>query len=667
VSLPWWPRERSAAATPVLDEREPPVPTVLPGDVETAVRDLAARIAGFTPDWKSYRLPGDPGRALVQLFGEQLEEVRARANRLPDKAAIELLRTAGIGAAPARPAEAILQFTVSAAARQPVQIPPGFQASAAAADGSPDPVIFETERPLVAFPGEIAEVIVQDGARTHDASAEASARRPFEAFAAEPAVGASLLLGLSGDVAPSDALSLLIGIAPSGEQPSPAAAGGVGGSAIPVLVHLAWEAFDGASWLTMPVVSDETGDLRRGGVVELAAPARWRPGRPTVAGAGAARRWLRVRVVRGGFARPVQLALVLANCVRAIAGRSVRDEVPERVAQREGRILRLRFAPVVAGSLVLEVDDGRDTRRWREVDSLADQGPTDEVFALDAARGEIELGDGVRGALVPEGFRNVVARAYRVGSGRAGAVAAGAISSLRSAAPFVTRVSNPLPASGGVDSEPVAEVVLHGPERIRAGGRAVTLADYELLARDATGADVRRAFAISGFHPGLAGAAIPGVVGVLVVGRRRDDQPPVPDEETLRGVARFLTEQLAPAGIEIVAAAPRFQRVRLELRAVLDRAADAAATVGAILAAVNRYLDPLDGGDDGQGWGFGAPIRHAALVRRILAVPGVRAVPQLGVVLDGLRSSGCLDHELAPHALLWPEGHQIRVTYREET
>jgi predicted phage baseplate assembly protein len=667
MSEPWWPRERSPSATPVLDDAgELPVPSVLPGDVDTAVRDLAARIPDFTPDWKSYRLAADPGRALVRLFGEQLEEVRVRANRLPDKAAIELLRTAGIAATPARAAEAILQLTLSAAARQPVAIPPGFQVSAAAADGSPDAVIFETERPLTAFPGEVAEVLVQDGARTHDASGEASAGRAFEVFTATPSSGAALVLGLSGDVAPADALALLVGVAPPGEAPPPAVAGGVGGSAIPSLVHLAWEAFDGGAWLAMPVVSDETGDLRRTGVVELAVPGRWRPGRPASAGPGAARRWLRVRVVRGGFERAVSLVRVLANCVRAIAGRSVRDEVPEAVPRTDGRVFRLRFAPVVSGSLVLEIDDGREVRRWREVDSLAEQGPTDEVFTLDAARGELGFGDGVHGALVPEGFRNVVARRYRVGSGRAGAVAAGAINALRSAAAFVTKVANPLPASGGVDSEPVAEVVRHGPERIRAGGRAVTLADYELLARDAVGADVRRAYAISGFHPGLAGAAIPGVVGVLVVGRRGGDGPPVPDSETLRGVARFLSEQLAPAGIEIVAAAARFQRVRLELSALLDRAADAAASVGAILAAVNRYLDPLDGGDDGQGWGFGAPIRHAALVRRILAVPGVRAVPQLGVVLDGLRSTGCLDHELARYALLWPEGHQVRVTYREE-
>jgi predicted phage baseplate assembly protein len=665
MSQPWWPRERSETATPVLADGE--VPTVLPGDVEAAVADLAARIPDFTPDWKSYRLPGDPGRALVRLFGEQLEEVRTRANRLPEKAAAELLRAAGLGATPARPAQTILQLTLSPAATSAVAIAPGFQVSAAAADGSADPVVFETERALTAIPGDVVEVFVQDGAGAFDASGAAGAGEPFLAFAEEPGAGASLLLGLSGTVAPSDSLSLLVALAARGEAPPPVAAGGVAGSALPALVDLVWEALDGGAWLPMPVISDETGDLRRTGVIELAVPQRWRPGRPGLAGPGGPRRWLRARVRRGAFAAPVQLALVRANCVRALAARSVRDEVPALVAGSGGRSMRLRFAPVVAGSLVLEVDDGREVRRWRELESLALAGPADEVFTLDAARGELGFGDGVHGALVPEGFRNVVARRYQVGSGRAGAIAAGAAQDLRSAARFVTRATNPLPASGGVDSEPRVQVLRHGPERLRAGGRAVALADYELLARDAIGAQVERAFAISGFHPGLAGAAIPGVVGLLVVGRERDDGPPMPDEETLRSVATYLTQTVAPAGIEVVAAAPRFQRVRIELRAVIDRAADAAASVGAILTAVDDYLHPLRGGDDGQGWPFGASIRHAALVGRVLAVPGVRAVPQLGVVLDGLRSSGCTDHELARDALLWPENHQVRVTYREET
>jgi hypothetical protein len=37
----------------------------------------------------------------------------------------------------------------------------------------------------------------------------------------------------------------------------------------------------------------------------------------------------------------------------------------------------------------------------------------------------------------------------------------------------------------------------------------------------------------------------------------------------------------------------------------------------------------------------------------------VLAVPQLNVVLDGVRRSPCTDEPIAPHALVWPDGHEL--------
>ena len=105
---------------------------------------------------------------------------------------------------------------------------------------------------------------------------------------------------------------------------------------------------------------------------------------------------------------------------------------------------------------------------------------------------------------------------------------------------------------------------------------------------------------------------------------------------------------------------PRFQRVRVELQAVIDRAADASAVVVALSEQIDAFLDPLTGGRLGRGWPIGEPIRHAVLVRRLLDVAGVRAISSLTVYLDGVRSRGCGDHRIAPLALLCPETHPVR-------
>ena len=88
------------------------------------------------------------------------------------------------------------------------------------------------------------------------------------------------------------------------------------------------------------------------------------------------------------------------------------------------------------------------------------------------------------GAVPPKGAP-IRARRYRTGGGRAGNVARGAIQVLRSSVPYVSEVVNREAARGGVDGETVEEAKVRAPITLRAQDRAVTLRDYEELARRA--------------------------------------------------------------------------------------------------------------------------------------------------------------------------------------
>jgi predicted phage baseplate assembly protein len=254
----------------------------------------------------------------------------------------------------------------------------------------------------------------------------------------------------------------------------------------------------------------------------------------------------------------------------------------------------------------------------------------------------------------------VRAASYKVGGGRAGAVDAEALSTLVHSAPFVVGVVNPLPASGGGEAEPLDRSLRRGPREIRARGRAVTAADYELMALSAQGAEVARVHAVSGLHPALGGGPLPGVVGVFVVPPDRGEGPPTADAGTLEAVATHLVDRVAPAGVEVIAAAVRYHRVRAELSLRLrDPSADAGAAIRRTLAEIDRYLHPLTGGDDGEGWPFGAPIRHRPLLRRLLTqVDDLSAIPRLNLVVDGVRLAACADAPISAHGLPWPEGHE---------
>jgi predicted phage baseplate assembly protein len=119
--------------------------------------------------------------------------------------------------------------------------------------------------------------------------------------------------------------------------------------------------------------------------------------------------------------------------------------------------------------------------RWDEVNTLYGTGPTDRSYAVrNDERGQtyVQFGDGVRGARLPSGSHNVRAR-YRKGLGALGNVAADTLAQLIDRPLGVKGVSNPEPATGGVDPEAEAAARAGMPLGVRTLGRAVSILDYE--------------------------------------------------------------------------------------------------------------------------------------------------------------------------------------------
>ncbi|MGW5720010.1 putative baseplate assembly protein [Amycolatopsis sp. NPDC003865] len=664
----WWARDSGEEARmvpgPGPSGVQPELVDATREAVRAAVRD---RIPGYTPDWTNPDQQ-DAGVALVRLFGAEAEPVLARVNRLPEKILAEHLNTAGVRRRPATAAAALLEFTVTPPDGASVLVPAGFQAAASGTDGD---IVFETDQDLYATPATLAVLAVQRGGVLEPVPLGPSGPgRPFAPFGTEPQPGNALWLGLDGTASPFPSLSL--GFVIAAAPPAPAAEGGL--TPLPPAPQplLRWDVLDGGRFVPAEVVRDETRGLRAGGTIELRPPRTWAPGQPPTARPGPALRWLRLQVTNGlvTVAPPLVSGLRL-NTVAATAARTIRDEALEPIqdpaAPSQRRQLRLSQVPVLAGSVEIEVDDDPGTdlfgtteenaSRWQEVPSLAGYGPDDRVFVVDYDTGVVTFGDGVTGAPVPPGFRNVRAVRYRVGGGAAGAVAAGAVTGVVTARPFVTGVTNPFPATGGTDAEADADVVRRGVGELRSRGRAVAPADYGLLALRAPGASIARAHGVPGRHPDFAGTPIPGVVGVLVVPPfdAGATEPPVPGAETLRAVAAYLSREVAPAGITVVTGPVAFRRIAVEARVVLDPDQDRAAVLARAADAVTTYLDPLRGGENGGGWPFGGAVRHTPLVRRLLSVDGVLAVSGLSLTADGLRLPPCADHPIPPDDLVWPE------------
>lgn len=676
MSGAWWGKEASAlerlqsvtmGAPPAVE------PSLVSATRLAAFQEFNSRIEGYTSDWTNQR-PSDAGIALARLFSEEMEPVLQRVNRLPEKSFVEFLRSSGIQPMPPTPAQAVLQFSVSDAALQPVYVPQGFQVSAPPAGGG-DPVIFETSSDLYALPGKIQELYAFEHGlfRAIDASKDDV---PFQPFGNRPRPGLGFFIGISaGDnVDFGSRLSLGIQLQGVAGAPPPVSTGGVAPLPAPLGPFLRWDILDGSTYRELEVVQDDTKGLLQSGVVVLSLPDTWAPGIPPGSADNTPLRWLRLQILYGTFLNPPVFLYVKLNMVSSTAVRTIHNEVLNPVTGTRGSVMSLSQVPVLPGSVVLEVDDSADFSssadsttedggsgsRWREVDDLTPFGPDDQVFELDSGSGQVKFGDNVHGKGVPPGFRNVRALSYQVGGGTAGAVAAKKISGPVNSVPFLAEVTNPAAATGGMDAETQDQAKRRGPRELRAHGRAVAVADYEVLALRLRGAQVARAKAVSGFHPAFPGKSIPGVVCVFVIPVRRGPGPPIADQDTLEAVSSALSADLAPDGVEVVAAAPAFHRVRVVLSAVIDPARSRGDAVRDILQVLSTYLDPVSGGDDQQGWPFGGTLSYIAFVRKILAdVKGVTAIPRLQFVVDGVRGATCADFPIPPNSLVWGDGHEV--------
>ena len=427
-------------------------------------------------------------------------------------------------------------------------------------------------------------------------------------------------------------------------------------------------------------VDDGTRGLRRAGVVRLRVPADWAP--EVVEAGGIGRYALLLRTAAATFTYP--------PAVRAI--------VPDAAIARHERIVRVRLrvtgwlplpgqsitldasvAPPVADRVRLHVRelDGA-WHRWMVVDDFACCGPADRVFRVDRARRRIEFGDGLTGR-IPRPDPGVAANASNVsiavavGGGPEGDVGSGLAWTGVATASADVRGTALVDATGGADAETVDAARGRIAGLLDRVERAVTSADHETVARATAGIAIARAHAAVGFHPAHPCAAVPGTLTVFVVPwapRGEDVDPdervdaPWPDPGALAAVRAHL-DHARMVGTEVWVSPPRYRPVRLAVR-VLGDPGDVVAARDRIATALRRFLDPLEGGDDGQGWPFGDPVRPSVMMREAMGALREGEVDAVAIGLDGAApSEDCKEVRIGPHDL--PVLADVTVSFAADT
>ena len=356
-----------------------------------------------------------------------------------------------------------------------------------------------------------------------------------------------------------------------------------------------------------------------------------------------------------------------------------------------GQTFQLFETPVLPrreGEHILILPAGGLPQIWQEVTDFSTSSSEDRHYAIDSLSGTVQFGplireptqlrqqtqerarnqlaslpgretgdaQGVReilgvalerqyGAVPPRGAE-VRMVAYRTGGGERGNVQKGTIAIVRSAVPYVASAINHVPALNGSNAESLQQAAIRVPHYLRTRDRAVTAEDYEVLTLRGSGGAVARARCLPADTENEA-----GTVSLLIVPQTNTDTIAAGsgiDPERLALTPQLRTEVLryleerSLLGVQVKLAEPEYigvtVRTEVGLAPEYNNIQSQQTILSQLEVALYRFLNPLTGGPENQGWPFGRPVYSSDIVALFQQIPGVR---YLGAVqLFELRKQG---------------------------
>lgn len=704
----------------------PTTPIVDPRHFQDLVDEAKRRIPQYCPEWTDHNV-SDPGVTLIELFAWMTDILLYRLNKVPERDYLKFLELIGARPHAAVPASAELLFWLTAPQTETKAIFRGTEVATRQTETRPS-VNFTTDADLRILVPSLRYCILarrQEGGGADNYAYEdvspqlAWERAAIGVFQDSPREEDAFYLGFEDNVA-GHVIRLNVRCetlrAPNINQDDP---------------PLTWEFWNGEKWAPLMPPEDEltllrqlegecaelgprlddTRGLNRDGRILLVVPRTCTPRELRVEKRGLRACWLRCRAATRrpeerfydrsplvhGFAPESIGGMVFAShsfeILNEALGRG--DGTP---AQRFGLlnppILPRRTGGDGVETIEVECDDGV-FEPWTEVEDFSESGPTDCHFIVDSLSGEIQFaprlhepnGEERQYGRVPLKGRQIRFTHYRSGGGAVGNVGRGALCVPKSASDlsYVKWVSNLQPAIGGRDRETLEAFKLRGPRLVRTREVAVTRADFEYLAKEASPRAARVRCVTAGARGGSNGSG-PRHVRLLLVPAVATADEYIPraqlelSEEARRELCRKIRnylEERCPLTTELVVALPDYRWVSVRAKIVIRAKQDVAAAVRdaertriqeEARRQLYRFIHPVTGGSDGEGWPFGKSLTLGDVYPPLQNIAGTEYVEevrfrQVTIDANGARSLGPEERlvRLAETEMLCSDLHEIEV------
>ena len=435
-------------------------------------------------------------------------------------------------------------------------------------------------------------------------------------------------------------------------------------------------------------------------------------------------RWLRCSYVepianQAGYSRSPHIigigARAIGGTVKATQCHALTNEILGESSGKSGQVFQLLHSPILPrqnDEYLLVTPPIGLPQIWQEVADFSESTEYDLHYIIDSTSGTVQFGPFVqtpnyqsqhtlqRLRIQGEPMQRVIADApkaiaintkvngtqygsvppkgsiiqmvkYRTGGGFRGNVQRGSLRITKNAIPYVASLTNHISASNGVDAESLDDVAVRVPKMLRTRDRAITQTDFEYLTMIAGDGAIARVKCAPSKRKDEA-----GIVKLLVVPRVPTEsvdqgQGLAPDQFILTAplsnrVLDYLDERKM-LGVQIHLEQPDYIGVcvqtEIALEATYKNPQVQQEIAQQLKVTLYRFLNPITGGVNGQGWEFGRPVYPSDIVKLLQNFQGVRF---LGTVqLFELRyENGGWVRKLAPQPMIDPGQFGLICSWR---
>lgn len=349
----------------------------------------------------------------------------------------------------------------------------------------------------------------------------------------------------------------------------------------------------------------------------------------------------------------VYLKGIYLNCIEAIQQETIKKEYLETSIESDEVRFYLKNKSIIEEEVYVDEKDfilegqeldSRETIiekdpfgiiknywvKWTKVNDFYLSSSLDRHYMIDKMNGIIIFGNGIHGKRPPLNDINKIYVNYIFGGGKKGNVKANTITKMRKSIPFIDSVFNPINSYGGCDNEKLIESMDRKSALLKHRNRAITNEDYENLAKEAS-RNIWKVKCLENINS--KGLKENGYITMVVMPKDGYE-----DSALMKELCNNIKTYLLKRGPSLMmlknrlnVIKPLIVNVSVRANLLIDNMEDMILVKNESKTKLNKFLDPVKGNYDKQGWDIGLTPHKSMFYSILTNVDKVINVYNLGI------------------------------------